>query len=373
METCTPDRYFDDVDAAARHCLAAEVAPIDFLEQATGEWKRDVSALIRLRAEWVTEEEARALEGLLTVGYFPDLEESARRGAFALALDIEDARDRIDAHQRCEPYTPADPIFAGDAGLYAATRGGELVDVGAVERTAGSEFVKFGGQYARVDRSVPAALLDWLDAAFPAAARSVRLDPRRVWSIPPWPSAREALIIPARPRWWADLSILPGTHDGARHDLLPVAPSRETVRQWWDYNVRHIRRVEMHVGRDRGGTLGVLVEELPRIDPRTGLMIARCLHLDTADPVGTTLNVSTLGHIDLALNVYGGARAREREAGTIRHGVQVDATTRTHVLRVDGVPFATMFELARHFFAAPSLTDEFLAAQFGRTPGAAVG
>ncbi|HYM68866.1 MAG TPA: hypothetical protein VEZ44_04660 [bacterium] len=96
-------------------------------------------------------------------------------------------------------------------------------------------------------------------------------------------------------------------------------------------------------------------------------------YFDDVDAAAKQCLAADVAPIDLALNVYEGARAREREAGTIRHGVEVDATTRTHVLRVDGVPFSTMFELARHFFAALSLTDEFLAAQFGRTPGATVG
>jgi hypothetical protein len=126
----------------------------------------------------------------------------------------------------------------------------------------------------------------------------------------------------------------------------------------WDYRFRHVRRLECRVERREQDYLTVMVEELPRADDP--LMVGRCVHFDTRDPAGTDLAAVVLSHLDLAINVYEGARRQERWDARLADGKVPDASFRTHLFRVEGVPFLRAFDCCRLFFRSAALLDEWL-------------
>ena len=109
----------------------------------------------------------------------------------------------------------------------------------------------------------------------------------------------------------------------------------------------------------------MMVEELSE-RPRQPFLLGRCIHLDTADDPGTPFDKAVLHHIDLAINVYvGDARATRLGQNLAEIGKVVDATTRTHLLRMDGVQFSMLLSYAWLFFVSEPLVKEWLQEQFG--------
>lgn len=72
-----------------------------------------------------------------------------------------------------------------------------------------------------------------------------------------------------------------------------------------------------------------------------------------------------LNHIDIALNIYNAKAYEERKGQSLSDGRVVDATFRTHLLRLENVPFKTLIYLENLFFESQYLTKEWLTEQFG--------
>ncbi len=89
-------------------------------------------------------------------------------------------------------------------------------------------------------------------------------------------------------------------------------------------------------------------------------MVGRCIHLDTHAPSGTPKGDARLAHLDLAINVYRGADRAARMANTLQHGKSQDATYRTHLYRIEGVPFPALFVFAVLFLKSKTLLGEWL-------------
>jgi len=105
----------------------------------------------------------------------------------------------------------------------------------------------------------------------------------------------------------------------------------------------------------------MMIEELPRGDDQAGVMVARCIHLDTRAAVGTPMADARLQHLDLAINVYLDDDRTRRMSGTLQTGRVQDATFRTHLLRVENVPFPALFGFAEMFLTSSHLRSEWLA------------
>lgn len=100
-------------------------------------------------------------------------------------------------------------------------------------------------------------------------------------------------------------------------------------------------------------------------DSNRRYVVGRMIHLDSDAEIGTSFTNATLKHIDLAFNLYIDADADIRMGQTLADGDKVlDATHRTHVLRVEDVPFATVFKFAMSFFMSKYLTNEWLTENF---------
>ena len=108
----------------------------------------------------------------------------------------------------------------------------------------------------------------------------------------------------------------------------------------------------------------MMIEELTDID-QNGLMYGRCIHLDSDAPVGTDFDNVILNHLDLAINIYEGNDAKQRLNDNLAGGnVTTDASFRTHLLRIEKIPFKALFDFVTIFFKSEILTNEWIDDQF---------
>lgn len=80
--------------------------------------------------------------------------------------------------------------------------------------------------------------------------------------------------------------------------------------------------------------------------------------------MGTAPDVATVKHLDLAINVYSGKAAEQRVSESLSDGRVTNATFRTHLLRIEGIPAQALFAIAAHFFVSSVLLGEWFKDQF---------
>jgi len=154
--------------------------------------------------------------------------------------------------------------------------------------------------------------------------------------------------------------------DFALYALQDVSP-RDDPRQFREYRMKGIRQLEVRVERRDKDYLTMMIEELPKKDEENGLMVGRCIHLDTRDPVGSPLAAVKVSHLDLAVNVYQGRRREERYSQTLKDGKAADASFRTHVFRIEQADFCSVFDFCRLFLRSQLLVDEWIQEVTGRS------
>ena len=113
----------------------------------------------------------------------------------------------------------------------------------------------------------------------------------------------------------------------------------------------------------------MMLEELSEYkhptDNNQEYVIGRMIHLDTDAQVGAPFANAVLNHIDLAYNLYIDDEATARLGQELCAGEPVqNATRRTHILRIEGIPFSSIFKIAQSFFKSRTLTDEWIETEF---------
>jgi hypothetical protein len=218
-----------------------------------------------------------------------------------------------------------------------------------------------------VDSYIKPGLLDWIKSSFRSSPLFVRLYPHAAYTDLPLIDLEEAVVLPANPNWWKNLTIHNGTRTGSVYLLEDCLPSKETSLQYWEYRFTGIRKLETIVSRDHNGHLSMMLEEVNVRDNSSGFIIGRCIHLDTNEPFGTPFEEATLKHLDLAINVYFKTSIAQRMTASLAKGDKVDATYRTHLLRIENIPFPSLFLFAQTFFLSKNLVKEWLEDQFHLT------
>jgi hypothetical protein len=187
----------------------------------------------------------------------------------------------------------------------------------------------------------------------------LRLDPSGWYAKQPKMRLEEAVIAPADPTWMQTLALFPGMKTFAAY-VLEDCDLKTDLAQYRDYHLRHIRRLEVSAQRREANYLTMMLEELPRADDPNDIMVSRCIHLDTHATVGTPMSEARLQHLDLAINVYRGDRRHARMEGSLQNGRVCDATYRTHLYRIEDIPFPALFTFAGMFFKSGVLLGEWL-------------
>lgn len=367
------DEYFNRVNTFARECAQSETAPHDMIES-RGMGNRDIAECMKARLELITAPEAEKLNAYLEIGLFTfanNLPE--RRALFALSFDIQYALDIISLKMQCTPYAPNQPLFQGAPALFNHIRkrpnnsvDRELLDLSAIRSVSDLNIYKVDDGFSRLSHLLNPGIVNWARATYPNSPTFIRLDPFFFQHHQPRELLMEATLIPANPKWLAEFSLRKGMKDFALYALQDVSP-RDDPRQFREYRMKGIRQLEVRVERRDKDYLTMMIEELPKKDEENGLMVGRCIHLDTRDPVGSPLAAVKVSHLDLAVNVYQGRRREERYSQTLKDGKAADASFRTHVFRIEQADFCSVFDFCRLFLRSQLLVDEWIQEVTGRS------
>jgi hypothetical protein len=354
------DDYLEAIDHIAQ-AFVMEVVPVHELVQDRSVLPELLAEALAFRLGFLSEADRHRLGPFLEIGFFPDKDSEVRLASYAVAFEVQEAVDRLRLWRQCEPYSLDQPLFRAAPSLFDHVRGpkNEIMDIVSLRQVDESEIFEVPNGHSRLTGFLSPAVVNLTQTKYPNATIYIRLDPYDFHVQRPLRRLDEAAVIPPNPRWLASFNLRKGMKDRS-HYVLEEADPKTDMARWWDYSVRHVRRLECRVERREHDYLTMMVEELPRCDDPSGLMIGRCVHLDTKDPAGTQPAAVVLAHLDLAINVYEGNRRKERWDARLADGKVPDASFRTHLFRVEAVPLARVFDYCRLFFRSGALFDEWL-------------
>ncbi|MCA3365609.1 MAG: hypothetical protein INF79_08325 [Roseomonas sp.] len=327
----------------------------------------EAEACVAFRHSMSTPAELASVVGYLEFGFFADPDIDRQKAWWLFLFDITRASTNLKLERVCQRYTAEQPLFIGAPELLNSIRRSqgtgspdfELIDDHAVECIEHSEIYRVGAGYSKLVPELHPRILRWVRDNFPTAPRFVRLDPWEFHVEQPLMRLMEAALVPANPRWLANLALFPNTRTFASYKVEDCGP--QDWAQYLDYHLHNIRRLEVTAQRRKANYLTMMIEELPSDDDASGLMVGRCIHLDTRAVVGTPMLEARLQHIDLAINVYRGEDRPARMADSLQNGKVRDATYRTHLVRVEDVPFPAVFVFAEMFLKSRYLLREWFA------------
>lgn len=373
------DEYFQCVRRFAKRCVNESLSPQDLIEGA-GLNDQNIRACIEIRSSLINAQEQCNLSGYLEIGFFALAKnKSERLAAFAFCFDIQHAVDLLSLQRQCEEYHKDHDLFRGVPKLFSEIRRKpgtknpdfELIALKAAQSYNGTEIYNVKEGYVKLTHLLNPGIVNWASWSFPNSPIYVRFDPHFFSKEIPRQYLTEATLVPANPKWLAGFNLRKGMKDFASYVLEDVSV-KDDQQQFWDYRFKDIRRLEVRVERRKDDYLTMMIEELPKEDDLNGLMLGYCIHLDTRDPVGTPLKEVSLNHLDLAINVYEGSRRQERFSQSLQDGKVVDASFRTHLLRIEKASFESVFDFCRIFLRSQFLLEEWIQDVIGAGTGDAL-
>lgn len=320
---------------------------------------------MKYKKEVMTNKEKELAAAYLPLGFFSNYKEDERIACFSMVLDAEYERDLNRQIKECTPYSGDESIFKEDE--LRGRRNQDLIEGMVGERGYGSNIFRYGDKWGYYDGRIPLQIYDWLEDCFKDNKKRIRVAPDGLYDSKPPQMVVECQIFPAHWQWWKTLKVYKGTSTGSSYILMGNDPHAHG--DFHDYNVLKVRGLQEIVKRYNSGNLRMTLEELSLFEHPTDsskkYVIGRMIHLDTDAQVGTPFENAALNHIDLAYNLYIDHEADKRLSQELRDGDTVqNATHRTHVLRIEKIPFESIFKLAHSFFKSRTLTDEWIEKEF---------
>jgi hypothetical protein len=334
----------------------------ELLEQHLAAGDARAAQLVSFREKLIAGTDRERVAGLLPTGLFRSCPTNLRVAAILVSLELAAAADLSDLQNRFERYRPDLPLFQQDATLLSHVRDGELIEYQALQAVRTDGIVSTPQGFGRLDPLLPASLVQTMAAEYRGKPLFVRLDPQAAWQHRPAQILMETTLAPANPRWWRTLALRRGATTGGSYRLDPPTSPSDNLEAYWEYHAKGLTRLETIAQRKKEDHLTFMLEELQQV--RDGLLVGRCIHLDTSASAGTTPDEAEVLHVDLAINVYNGSKVRERLGAQLNKTDKVDASFRTHVLRAEGVPFEVAALLSLLFFESRALLLELFSNQF---------
>lgn len=355
------ETYLNTLDNLAEEYYNYQISPEDFLDQ-----KRKVDnklhELFLFQKDFFGAKEREAVQ-IYSFQYSKAFENETlenREVWIFLSFEIKERRDKLYFELKCAPYTLEQPLFKISPSLWNATLNNDLINLKEVKLIGEGAVLGFQNGFSLTDGEMNPNILTWANDTFPSAPKYVRIHPYKVSeSIPPQ-ALLEATIIPASPKWWKNLMIFKNNREGSSYIL---EEGTADTQNYWDFRVLKVRRLEVSAQRKNDGTLSMMIEELQKLSD--GHWMGRCIHLDTKGAIGEPSAKAVLMHLDLAINMYFDENIEKRWNQNLASGGKVvDATCRTHLFRIEEVPFNSVLEFARMFFKSSVLLSEWYADQF---------
>ncbi len=354
--------YYAFIDQLAGECASRDLSPQDLLEKRTVEQDGSTLEAIRLRESLSDGADLQRVEGLLVTGFFRKLKKKDRVGALLTCFEVGDRMEQLRLEARFARYKAEDPLFQYEPSLLERVREDELVALANFNEIGEDGIVQIRGGYARLDPMLAPAIVHTLANAYPAAPLYVRLDPQQATAERPRQLLLETILVPASPRWWRSLGLFRGQQTGAQYSVVAPLNAADDLAAYVEYHVRGLRKLETIAQRRKVDHLTMMLEELELL--RDGLLIGRCIHLDTRAPQGTAPADAKVLHVDLAINVYAGEKVAERLSAQMNDAEKVKATFRTHLLRAENIPFEVLTLLSFLFFKSHVLRQDLFRNQF---------
>lgn len=303
--------------------------------------------------------------GYLDLGVFKYSEEDFRIACFCVAIEAEYQRKLNKEIVDCSGYEGTEPIFQKQ--VLREIRNQDLVDYRFFEyRDPSSNIFRTHGFWGYFDKRIPLQIYSWIDNCFVDKPCRIRIEPEGVYDNKPKQMIIECMIIPPQFRWWDRLNIYIGNTTGSEYTLL--GNDLNNYRDYWEYNVLNLRRLEVSETRRNEDYISMMIEEIEEhtnpLNSSEKYLIGRMIHLDSSATIGTCFENVILNHIDLAYNLYINGDADNRLRTHLCYGRTQDATHRTHILRIENIPFKSLFKIAYSFFKSKELTTEWLNNEF---------
>lgn len=266
-------------------------------------------------------------------------------------------------------YRDSQPVFKNTR-LSNKLRDGELISLDGCKII--NDHVFLDGNYFRLPY-YNEAMVKYLKYVKDRYKTFVRVDPYVVLNKQPLKTVLEAVIRPIDPKWIKNLTLYSGNKTAGEYELqdplsyLLPGEKRSFKEQlaFYEYHLRHVRKLEVYAARGNTKNLHMMIEELKGQPEYKKYYVGKCIHLDTDDAVGTAYENAILNHIDLAINVYDKDAFEMREVQSLSQGKVTDATFRTHILRVEKVPFLHLPQIAADFLDSITLYLEWMDNMFG--------
>lgn len=358
------DYYFDKwLTNSAQYCIEYDLQPRIYIEKLINLNDEVIYSIVSFRKNTINPTEN--FNYVKYSQYFSNLMFEDRIACFAVCSDLEDLTIKKNWRLRCEKYSQNQALFKFEPSLLNFLRKKstgaidfELIDSSKFQLINRSSILSFNNKTAFVylDFAINPALLTWAKENFPKNKLYIKINPHKVFREIPDKNFEFIKIIPANPKWWKKVKIHNKTKEQACY-ILEDSNDRFDVE-------KNILRLEVIVSRDNNGNLSMMIEELTKIDSQK-MAFGRCIHLDSSDPFGTDFFKVTLNHLDLAINVYEGDNAKNRLENNLAFGGKTEnASYRTHLLRIDGIPFKYMLGFAEGFLSSKTLFQEWIEDQF---------
>lgn len=364
------EEYYSKLDQLANELETLQVATHEYLENKISEENEEIKDLISFRNGFIDSKDRDKVLGYLPIGFFKQFFGDERVTCFVLTFEIDEIKTKNDWKKRCELYNIDQPLFRLEPTLFQqirtkanGTQDFELINYSSFEPINDSEIIKASNSYTLIDNALNPIIVAWAKENFKQNHLYIRANPHKVFKEQPTQMLFESILMPANPNWWKKLTIHNRMKEGASYILENCSPN-VNKSQFWEFRVKNIRRLEVITKRNNIGNLSMMIEELTSIDSQ-GLMFGRMIHLDTDSPFGTDFYDSTLNHLDLAINVYIDNDALLREKENLATGDKtIDASYRTHLLRIENIPFKALFGFVISFLESQTLVGEWFEDQF---------
>lgn len=354
----------DYLDMINNFAIAAEENEIDahtFICQKISNHDDQLIDSIHFRIQLLTNEDKIAFHDFAFAFHDQDAEEAL--ACVGICFDIEREMSRRNISRICSPYSANQIVFKNYPFLFEKLKNKELINYDYLEQIDDTEIFRIDGQYVLLEDYINPKFIKWIRNEYRNANIFIRIKADSLFSKQPSMIIIEEVLVPPDPDWLKSLKIYPNSVKKASF-ILQEPSCEHSLQYLWDYKGRKIRRLEIRAQRNNNGNLRLMVEELPAIDSNNGYFIGLCVHLDTSDEVGTDFSASILNHIDLALNVYVGDKMEKRFEQSLTNGIIEDASYRTHLIRLENVPFKIVLNLVHSSFRSKTLINEWIEAQF---------
>ena len=366
----TIEQYYEELEKLSDLIEDSGRAVHEYLEDLINKKDSLIAKLIDFRKSFVDSKEQDKVMSYLVIGFFTQFTGIERTTCFIITFEIEEVKTKKNWKKRCERYSAAQPLFKKEPDLLDQIRtkdngskDNELLNYNAFKHINESEILHFRESFTLIDYALNPHIIVWAKDNFKDKPLYIRANPNKVFEVQPPQILFESILMPANPEWWKKLTIFNRTKEGAAYTLDDCSP-KENYRQYWELHIKNIRRLEVIAKRNNNGNLSMMIEEITGIDSH-GLMFGRMIHLDTDSKYGTDFENSTLNHLDLAINIYEGDAAKQRLNDNLAEGNKTtDASYRTHLLRIEGIPFKGLFGFVTSFLKSQTLIGEWFEDQF---------